>query len=126
MKTRCIIMAVLAWAFHLSADPTNNIPLKIGTADAINFYGKQMTVTGEVVQVINYENIIYLNMDKPYPDAPFALMVYPRDSLKFGHLADLIGKNVEATGKIGGHPTWPDIVLEKTNQLKVLPSDTSQ
>ena len=106
--------------FQLSADPTNNPPLvKIGTGDTTNFYGKQMIVTGTVAQVSIRPNIVFVNLDKPYPNSPFALVIFPAATNQFGDLKALKGAAIEASGKITKFHDRPEMVLEKSNQLKV-------
>jgi DNA/RNA endonuclease YhcR with UshA esterase domain len=127
MKMCCFIFALLACALKLSADPaTNSPPRIIGTSEAAKYYGSEMTVTGQVVQVTIHQNIIFINLDKPWPDCPFALVIFAHDAKPFGHLADLNGKDVEATGKIKQYHEKPEMVLESTNQLKILPSDMAK
>lgn len=100
MKKCYIILAMLAWALKLSADPTNNLPaLKIGADEATNYYDREMTVTGKVAQVTVRPSIVFLNMDQPYPHSPFTLVIFSKDAAQFGDLKALDGKDVEATGK---------------------------
>jgi hypothetical protein len=101
MKICCLILTILTCALKLSADPTSNLPaLKISTYEATNYFGKEMTVTGTVAQVSVRPSIVFLNMDKPYPNSPFTLVIFSDNAAKFGDLQALKGKGVEATGKI--------------------------
>jgi DNA/RNA endonuclease YhcR with UshA esterase domain len=120
VKTCCLTLALLACALKLSADPTNNVPLKIGTIEATNYFGQTMTVTGTVAQVTAHPSIMFLNMDQPYPKSPFTLVIFSSNAPKFGDLKALTGKAVEATGKIKNYHNKPEMVLDSTNQLKVL------
>ena len=127
MKKCCFILALLVCAIKLSAAPTNSVPpLKIGTDQATNYYDQAMTVTGKVAQVTLHKSIIFLNLDQPYPDSPFALVIFADDAPKFGDIKALYGQDVEATGKIKKYHDKPEMVLQSTNQLKVLPSDTAK
>ena len=127
MKTHYFILAILALAFKLSADPTTNLPpLKIGANEAVNFYDKEMTVTGKVAQVTIRPSIVFLNLDKPHPASPFTLVIFSDDTNKFGDLKVLEGQDVEATGKIKNYHDKPEMVLVNSNQLKVLPSDAAK
>lgn len=108
-------------ALHLSADDTNVlVPGKIGTGEATKFYGKEMTVTGTVAQVSIRPGIIFLNMDKPYPNSPFTLVIFPPDRNQFANLPSLKGTSIEASGIITNYHDRAEMVLEKTSQLKVL------
>lgn len=127
MKRCCVILALLGWALTLSADPTNNSPtLKIGADEAANYIDRTMTVTGTVVQVSIHSNIVFLNMDQPYPNSPFTLIIFAHDVPKFKDIKALDGKSVEATGKIKKFHDKPEIVLESAKQLKVLPADAEK
>jgi DNA/RNA endonuclease YhcR with UshA esterase domain len=120
MKFCYSILFVFALALKLSADPTNSPALaKIGTLDATNFYGKEMIVTGKVAQVSVRPGIVFLNMDKPYPNSPFTLVIFPSATNQFGNIKALKGASVEATGKIKDFHGRPELVLEKSNQLTV-------
>src|ERR1700722_1242637 len=113
MKMCFLVLVFLSCALKLSADITTNSPPRIiGASDAAKYIGTDMTVTGQVVQVTTHQNIIFLNLEKPYPDCPFALVIFAHDSKPFGHLADLNGKNVAATGKIKSYRDKPEMVLE--------------
>lgn len=120
MKFCYSILFAFALALKLSADPTNSPALvKIGTLDATNFYGKEMIVTGKVAQVSIRPGIVFLNMDKPYPESPFTLVIFPAATNQFGNIKALKGVSVEATGKIKDFHGRPEMVLEKSNQLTV-------
>jgi len=123
VKTSCLILATLACALPLSAAPTTNSPpLKIGADEATNYFDQDMIVTGKVAQVTVRPGIVFLNMDQPYPDSPFTLVIFPDNAAQFGDLEALNGRDVEAAGKIKKYHDKPEIVLESTNQLKILPS----
>lgn len=85
-----------------------------------------MTVTGKVAQVTIRPSIVFLNMDQPYPNSPFTLVIFSDNASKFGDLKTLTGKAVEATGKIKKFHNKPEMVLESTNQLKILPADATK
>ncbi len=120
MKIYFSVLFVLVVVLKLSADPTNSPALaKIGTLEATNFYGKEMIVTGKVAQVSIRPGIVFMNMDKPYPDSPFALIIFPSATNQFGNIKSLKGASVEVKGKIKNFHGKPEIVLEKSNQLTV-------
>ena len=120
MKIYFSVLFVLVLVLKLSADPTNSPALaKIGTLEATNFYGKEMIVTGKVAQVSIRPGIVFMNMDKPYPDSPFALIIFPSATNQFGNIKSLKGASVEVKGKIKNFHGKPEIVLEKSNQLTV-------
>jgi DNA/RNA endonuclease YhcR with UshA esterase domain len=132
MKRFLSILVVLTFAIKLPAADTNaptlsktntSALLKIGTAEADKHYGEEMIVTGKVAQVTIRPKVIFLNLDRPHPDSPFTVVIFPGT-----YLADvkaLDGKAVEIKGKIKNYHDTPEIVLDSTNQLTVLDSTVS-
>jgi hypothetical protein len=116
MKIFWPTLAFLTLALNLSA----NEIMKIGTDEATNYFSKEMIVTGKVAQVSIRPGIVFLNMDKPYPDSPFTLVIFPSATNQFGNLKALRGASVEATGIITNYHHRAEIVLNKANQLKVI------
>jgi DNA/RNA endonuclease YhcR with UshA esterase domain len=122
MKTIPAVLILLAFTFRLSAADTNAIsaPLKISTAEADKYYDQKMIVTGKVVQVTIRPNVTFLNLDKPYPNSPFTVVIFHGHSSFYGDANALRGKSVEIKGKIRNYRDKPEIVLDNTNQLTVL------
>jgi len=121
-----ISAALTLTAFMAVADPTNNVtPVKIGTTDAAKHYGEEMIVTGTVVQVTVRPAIVFLNLDKPFPDSPFTAVIHPEYTNDFGDLSLLKGKSVEIQGQVKNYHDKPEITLESTNQLKVVGTSMS-
>jgi hypothetical protein len=132
MRTLLLILVVLSFAMKLPAEDTNAaIPLKadaapllkIGTGEADKHYGQEMIVTGRVAQVTLRPKVIFLNLDRPFPNSPFTVVIFPGK-----YLADvkaLNGKSIEIRGQIKNYNDKPEIVLDNTNQLTVLGSITS-
>lgn len=115
MKFYVSVFAGLMLALNLSAGPME----KIGTSDVTNFYGKEMIVTGKVAQVSIRRSLVFLNMDQPYPDSPFTLVIFSAATNHFGNLKSLRGASVEATGVITNYHDRAEMVLSKAAQLKV-------
>jgi DNA/RNA endonuclease YhcR with UshA esterase domain len=122
------MLAGLTFAISLSAADTNApasskagnaTPMKIGTLDATNYYDQTMIVTGKVVQVTIRPSVTFLNLDKPFPNSPFAIVIIHGKSSYYGDANALKGKSVEIRGKIKNYKDKPEIVLDSTNQLTV-------
>jgi DNA/RNA endonuclease YhcR with UshA esterase domain len=109
----------------LAADTTNApaAPLKIGTADADKHFDETLTVTGTVVQVTFRPKVVFLNLDRSFPDAPFTAVIMAKDTNGFGDLQALTGKSVEVTGKVKEFKDKPEIVMSSTNDLKVIEAE---
>ncbi len=129
MRTFLSILVVLAFAIRLPADDTNapappktatSAPLKIGTGEADQYYGRQMIVTGRVAQVSIRPRVKFLNLDQPFPDSPFTVVIFPGTYL--ANIEALKGKAIEIKGTIKNYHDKPEIVLDNTNQLTVLGS----
>jgi DNA/RNA endonuclease YhcR with UshA esterase domain len=121
MKTFLPVLVVLIFALKSSADETNSPALlKIGANEAFKYYEKEMTVTGKVVQVTIRPKIAFLNIGHPFPDESIELVIYSNETNKFVDLKALDGKSIEASGKIRRYRNRPEIILDSTNQLKVI------
>jgi hypothetical protein len=129
MKALLLMFALVVTGFGSRAAETNDVallktnklvPLKIGAADATNYYGKEMTVTGRVAQVTIRPAVTFLNLDKAYPNSPFAVVIFHGQSSFFGDVNALKGKQIEVRGKIIKYKGKPEIALDTTNQLTVL------
>lgn len=127
MKTILSIFIASAFAITLTAADTNapagngDVALvKIGAMQAINYYDQMMIVTGKVAQVTIRPSVTFLNLDQPYPDSPFAIVIIHGKSGYFGDANALKGKSIEIRGKIKNYHDKPEIVLDSTNQLTVL------
>jgi DNA/RNA endonuclease YhcR with UshA esterase domain len=82
--------------------------------------GETKTISGVVAQVTARENMTYLNFDKPYPDMPFTGVIFASRTNQFSNLQNLEGRRVLITGKITQHDGRPEIIIDSTNQLKVM------
>ena len=120
MRTFLFILAVLTFAIQSPAADTNaSALLKIGTADAASHYDQEMIVTGKVVQVTIRPTVTFLNLDKPFPDSPFTVVIFHGHSSFYGDANALRGKSIEIKGKIKNYHDKPEIALDSTNQLTV-------
>jgi len=130
MRTLLSILVVLTIAIKLPAADTNapalsktnaSPVLKIGTGEADKYYDQVMIVTGKVAQVTIRPKIIFLNLDQPFPNSPFTVVMFPGKYL--AGVKALEGKTIEIKGKIKNFHDKPEIVLDNTNQLTVPGSD---
>jgi DNA/RNA endonuclease YhcR with UshA esterase domain len=116
------LAAVIAFAQETKTEKTDkSAPLKkIGALEATNFFNKTMIVTGKVARVSIRPKIVYVDIDKAYPDSPFNGIIFPSATNQFPGLKELKGKDVELTGKIAEYQGKPQIILSKSNQLHVV------
>src|SRR5882724_8165355 len=122
MKTiLTVLFGSLTLALQVPAADTNApAPMKIGALEATNHYDQMMIVTGKVAQVTIRPSVTFLNLDKPFPHSPFAVVIIHGKSSYYGDVNALKGKSIEIRGKIKNFHDQPEIVLDSTNQLTVL------
>ena len=120
MKTRLLAVLLLSAFARLALGDSTNLPVKIGALEAPSHYDQLMTVTGKVAQVTLRPSIVFINLDLPYPQSPFAAIIRSKDTNQFGDLPSLKGRSVEITGKVQKYHDKPEIVLEKVSQIFVL------
>jgi DNA/RNA endonuclease YhcR with UshA esterase domain len=99
---------------------TNSPPPIIQASEAKGHIGINAVVAGKIVEVNKAAKIVHLNFEKPFPKQPFEAVVFGRSTNQFPDLDQLKGKNVEVSGKITDYQGRAQIVLESTNQLKVV------
>ena len=110
----------MAAASSSRAGDTNTIPVTIGTAQASDYIGKQVTVTGIVAQVSIRPSLIFLYFDKPYPENPFTAIVRNSHTNEFEKLPALKGKFVSVRGQVRDYNGKPEMELTSKSQLKLL------
>jgi len=96
----------------------------ISAAEAKNHVGERGTVCGEVAST-HYAarsrgNPTFINLDRPYPDQIFTILIWGSDRPKFGDPEEMYrNKRVCATGKITDYKGVPEIVAYDPSQIKV-------
>lgn len=93
---------------------------KIPAAEASKHYEEDLTVTGKVAQVTIREKVVFINLEHPHPNSPLTGVIFAANTNQFGNLTALKGKSVEITGKIKNFNDTPEVVLDSSNQLKVV------
>lgn len=84
--------------------------------------GETATVCGTIVSA-NYAIKLkgqptFLNLDRPYPNQVFTVLIWGNDRVKFGEPeVKFLGKTVCATGKIRDYRGKPEIIATDTKQL---------
>ena len=128
MRTFLPFLIILIFAVRLSAAETNaparsktktSVPMKISAGEADKHFDEEMIVTGKVVSVTIRPKVTFLNIDKPFPNSPFTVVIFHGHSSYFGDANDLKGKAIEIRGKIKDYNGKPEIALDDTNQLTV-------
>ena len=92
--------------------------------EAANHIGETASVCG-VVASTNYVSKskgqpTFLNLDRPYPQQVFTVLIWGSDRSKFGTPEiSLMGKRVCATGQIKAYRGKPEIVATDPRQLVI-------
>ncbi len=113
-----VLVVVVVWA-ALSYAQTS-----ISASEAKNHVGERATVCGEVVST-HYAarsrgNPTFINLDKPYPNQIFTVLIWGSDRPKFGDPEEAYRrKHICVTGKIGDYKGVPEIVAYEPSQIKI-------
>jgi hypothetical protein len=97
---------------------------KLTPAEAKEHFGESATVCGEVVSTRYAASTkgqpTFLNLDKPYPDQVFTIVIWGEHRGKFGKPEDdYKGKRICVSGKITAYAGLPEIVADNPNQIAV-------
>ena len=96
----------------------------ISAAEAKDHVGEKATVCGEVASV-HYAarsrgNPTFINLDKPYPNQIFTVLIWGSDRPKFGDPEEAYrNKHICVTGKISDYKGVPEIIAYEPSQIKV-------
>lgn len=117
----CLLSAVFAAETgSTNATARAEEAIKCTAAEAKSHIGSKATVTGTVAEIHKTASVVGLNFDKPYPENVFGAVIFARSTNQFPEVDKLKGKTVEVTGTIKDYRNRAEIILESTNQLKVI------
>ncbi len=88
--------------------------------------GEKVTVEGVVMQVTHTSksNTTFANFCAPYPNHCFAAVVFSASQPSFPDALSWKGRKVRVSGVVRLYQGKPEVVLEKKNQLILLPMDS--
>ncbi len=115
-----LIMALLAGVASI-AHAQKTIPPE----HAGKFIGKQGTVCGRVASTDfaarSKRQPTFLNLDKPYPNPVFRVLIWGVDKGKFKRPPETLyfGKEICVTGTIKDYQGHPEIVVKEPGQIKI-------
>ena len=97
---------------------------KLTAADAKDHIGETATVCGNVVSTRYAASTkgqpTFLNLDKPYPNQIFTIVIWGSNRSKFGRLeVEYNEKRICATSKISLFRGAPEIVVDEPKQITV-------
>ena len=110
--------------------PATNAPaartlISIPAREARDHTNSEAIVTGVIAEVHQGGSVVHLNFDKPFPNQTFTAVIFGKQISLFPELDQLKGKTVEVTGKIVEYNRRPEIVLNGTNQLRVIEKEAT-
>ena len=119
-RIRWFALPILAGLFAL---PTY-AQKKLSAPEAKEHFGETATVCGEVVSTRYADSTkgqpTFLNLDKPYPNQIFTVVIWGNNRSKFGSPEiDYKGKRVCVSGKITAYAGLPEIVADEPKQIKI-------
>lgn len=93
-------------------------------AEAKDHVDEVVIIKGEVSQVSTTRaGQVYLNMGGKYPQNNFSAVILKANVPSFNNVKDYEGKIVEVTGKVKIYNSKPEIVLDKKEQIKIVPKE---
>ncbi len=118
-KIRWFALPILAGLFALLAVAEK----KYSTSEAKEHFGETATVYGEVVSARYADSTkgqpTFLNLDKPYPNQVFTVVIWGNNRSKFGTPEDAYkGKRICVSGKITAYGGLPEIVADDPKQIR--------
>lgn len=121
MRTTRTLLLVLIGVVLLSPAQAQK---KLTASEAKEHYGETTTVCGEVVSTRYAESSkgqpTFLNVDKPYPNQIFTVVIWGENRGKFGKPEDdYKDKKICVTGRISAYAGSPEIVVTEPKQIAV-------
>src|SRR5580658_6388294 len=118
-----IARAILALSFALFLVPSDQAQKKITALEAKDHINESATVCGNVVSARFSASTkgqpTFLNLEKPYPNQIFTVVIWGSDRAKFGTPeTEYKGKRICVTGKIENFRGVPEIVASDPQQIK--------
>jgi micrococcal nuclease len=122
--TEPLLVASLAIAATLCIWTQTLVAENITAAEAKNHIGETATVCGEVASTryatSSRGQPTFINLDKPYPNQVFTVLIWGSDRAKFGNAETTYrGKSVCVTGMIKEYRGVPEIVASDPSQIKM-------
>jgi regulator of RNase E activity RraA len=93
-------------------------------AEAKDHVGERATVCGKVVSARFAKDSkgqpTFLNLDEPYPNHIFTIVIWGNDRGKFGEITSKYSvKNVCVTGKISSYQGKPEVAASDPSQIEI-------
>ena len=116
------LLAILALSVAWAA--LGHAQVSISAAEAKDHVGEKATVCGEVAST-HYAarsrgNPTFINLDKPYPNQIFTILIWGSDRPKFGDPEETYrGKQICVTGKISIYRGEAEMIAYEPSQIRI-------
>jgi DNA/RNA endonuclease YhcR with UshA esterase domain len=120
MRLLTLVAAVLLGYAASGQTTRTNAPLRVAASEARRHLNSEATVFGKVAEVNLAEKLVRLNFDHPYPTQTFTVVIFAARTNQFPNVMQLKNKTVEVTGRITEFRNRPEIILTRTNQLRII------
>ena len=124
-RWRPLLLACLFVAGQVSAAD------RISTSEARRHIGERATVCGKVVSARYASDLrgqpTFLNLDKPYPDQIFTVVIWGEHRDKFSDPPERLyrDKRLCVTGEITSFGDVPQIVVDRPSQIQIVAEETA-
>src|SRR6266404_4509551 len=119
-------MRRLLWMLFLASTIVGPVcaQTKLTATEAKNHIGETATVCGSVAStryaVSTKGQPTFLNLDKPYPNQVFTILIWGSNRAKFGRPeVDYKDKHICVTGKITEYRGAPEIIANDPREIKI-------
>lgn len=126
MKNKILVIFFISLIFFLlSTSASISQEEYVGAKEAYKYVGKEKTVCGDVAST-NYAvrsrgQPTFLNLDQPYPNQMFTVVIWGSDRYKFKNPPEIFfkGKRICVMGIIDTYRGKPQIIVRDPNQIKI-------
>jgi len=121
----CIILLPGTTAFLAGQEQTSKAQITISAEQASQHIGETATVCGRVVDARYASSSrgrpTFLNLDRPYRDQIFTVVIWGEDRDKFGKPEEKYkDKYICVTGEIISYRNIPEIIARDPSQIKII------
>lgn len=96
-------------------------------AEAKDHIDETAVIKGEISQVtVTKAGQIYFNMGGKFPNNSFSGVILKNNASKFENVKEFEGKIVEISGKIKLYKDKPEILIEKKEQVVIIPKEETK
>ena len=118
------LKSILILVFAVVLTALGAAQTSISAAEAKDHIGQKATVCGDVASshyaARTRGNPTFLNIDKPYPNQIFTVLIWGSDRSKFGNPeGDYRDKRICVSGKISEYKGVPEIVAYEPSQIRI-------